>query len=80
MSAQHQAQRFRGGADHPSAYAARSGKPARWASNSSRSAMPVRYQQSLSYVRNVGFLPVHRLMSMRAMLAQEDWIAMPFRE
>ena len=42
---------------------------AMWACNSSRSAMPVKYQQTISYVRNVGFLPVHKLISMQAMMA-----------
>src|SRR5688500_882533 len=63
---------------HPGGYAVCFFNRARWASNSSRSAMPTRYQQTISYVRRVGFWPVHRLISMQAMIAQYAWISIPF--
>ena len=48
MSAQREAGRSTRRADHPSAYSAGFFKRARWASNSSMSAMPTKYQQIIS--------------------------------
>lgn len=44
------------------------------------SATPMKYQQITSCVRRVGFLPVHNVISMQAMIAQNVLILMPFCE
>ncbi len=42
----------------------------RWASSSSSSAQPLKYQANISSVALVGLLPVHRFKSRQAMMAQ----------
>jgi hypothetical protein len=43
---------------------------AMWLASSSSVAHPMKYRQIISYLRKVGFRPVHRLIKRHAMIAQ----------